>query len=88
MIQWNLAMTSATLTSKGQVTIPAEVRQRMGLGSGDRIEFVELETGGFAIRPAIDDVRSLKGALRKPAKPVSVDDMNAAIRKRAAGRRR
>jgi len=79
-------MTTATMTSKGQVTIPAEIRQRMGLGSGDRIEFVELETGEFAIKPAIDDVRSLKGALRKPAQPVSMDDMNAAIRKRAAAR--
>lgn len=82
-------MTTATLTSKGQVTIPAEVRQRMGLGTGDRIEFVELDAGGFAIKPAIDDVRSLKGLLRKPAKAVSVADMNAAIRQRAAvGHRR
>ena len=82
-------MATATITGKGQVTIPAEVRQRMGLGTGDRIEFVELATGDFAIKPAIDDVRSLKGALRKPQKPVGVDDMNAAIRKRvAAGRGR
>lgn len=82
-------MTTATVTSKGQVTIPAEVRQRMGLGTGDRIEFVELDTGGFAIKPAIDDVRSLKGLLRKPGKPVSVDEMNAAVRQRAAaGNRR
>jgi antitoxin PrlF len=79
-------MTTATMTSKGQVTIPAEIRQRMGLGTGDRIEFVELESGDFAIKPAIDDVRSLKGVLRKPDKPVSVDLMNAAIRKRAAAR--
>jgi len=79
-------MSTATLTSKGQVTIPAEVRQRMGLDSGDRIEFVELENGGYAIKPAIDDVRSLKGLLRKPAKPVSVEDMNAAIRARGAKR--
>lgn len=77
-------MATATMTSKGQVTIPAEVRQRMGLASGDRIEFVELGSGEFAIKPAIDDVRSLKGALRQPHKPVSVDDMNSAIRKRAA----
>ena len=79
-------MTTATMTSKGQVTIPAEVRQRMGLDTGDRIEFVELESGEFAIKPANDDVRSLKGALRKPEKPVSVDDMHAALRKRAAAR--
>ena len=82
-------MTTATMTSKGQVTIPAEVRQRMGLSAGDRVEFVELDVGGFAIKPAIDDVRSLKGLLRKPGQPVSVDDMNAAIRQRvAAGHRR
>ena len=80
-------MATATMTSKGQVTIPAEVRQRMGLGSGDRIEFVELEGGEFAIKPAIDDVRSLKGLLRKPEQRVSVADMNAAIRKRAAAGR-
>lgn len=77
-------MSTATLTSKGQVTIPADVRQRLGVGSGDRIEFVEID-GGFAIQPAIDDVRSLKGLLRKPAKSVSIDDMNATIRSRGAG---
>ena len=72
-------MSAATITTKGQVTIPVDVRQRLGLESGDRIEFVEIE-GGFAIRPAIDDVRTLKGLLRKPAKPVTIEDMNAVIR--------
>jgi antitoxin PrlF len=75
-------MTAATLTSKGQLTIPIEVRQRLGLGAGDRVEFVELDGGTFAIRPAIDDVRSLKGLLRKPAGKVSIGDMNAAVRRR------
>lgn len=79
-------MTTATLTSKGQVTIPAEVRQRMGLDTGDRIEFVELESGGYAIQPAIDDVRALKGLLRKPANPVTIENMHAAIRARGAKR--
>lgn len=79
-------MTTATLTSKGQVTIPLEVRQRLGLDTGDRIEFVLLAGGEYAIKPAIDDVRSLKGLLRKPAKPVSVKDMNTAVRTRGAGR--
>ena len=79
------AMSTATITSKGQVTIPSDVRQRLGLASGDRIEFVEID-GAYAIKPAIDDVRSLKGLLRKPVKPVSIDDMNTAIRTRGAGR--
>ena len=78
-------MSTATLTSKGQVTIPADVRQRLGLEAGDRIEFVEID-GGYAIKPAIDDVRSLKGLLRKPAKPVGIEDMNDTIRARGAGR--
>lgn len=52
--------------------------------AGDRIEFVELKDGGFLIKPAVDDVRSLKGLLRKPDKPVSVEDMNEAVRTRAA----
>lgn len=77
-------MATATLTTKGQITIPAAIRHRLGLGAGDRIEFVENADSSFAIRPANDDVRSLKGLLRKPAAPVSVDDMNAAIHEHAA----
>jgi len=68
------------VTSKGQVTIPVDVRRRMGLDRGDRVEFVELESGGFAIRPAVDDVRSLKGLLRPPEEPVAIEDMDKAIR--------
>ncbi len=79
-------MTTATMTSKGQITIPVAIRQRLGLDSGDRIEFVEAADGSFAIRPANDDVRSLKGLLRKPATPVSITDMDSAIRKRAEER--
>ena len=79
-------MTTSTMTTKGQVTIPLDVRRRLGLDAGDRIEFVEIGEGMFAIKPAIDDVRSLKGLLRKPAMPVSVEDMNAAVRARGAGR--
>ena len=78
-------MSTATMTSKGQITIPADVRKRLGLESGDRVEFVEVE-GGFAIKPANDDVRSLKGLLRKPAKRVSIEDMNAVIRARGGTR--
>lgn len=79
-------MTTATLTSKGQLTVPRDVRQRLGLDFGDKVEFVEIEQGMFAIKPVIGDIRSLKGLLKKPAKPVSVEDMNAAVRARAARR--
>ncbi|XGA81383.1 type II toxin-antitoxin system PrlF family antitoxin [Halomonas sp. CH40] len=72
-------MATATLTSKGQVTIPVQVRASLGLDSGDRIEFVELEKGQYAIIAATHSVKDLKGMIRTPANPVSIEDMNAAI---------
>lgn len=75
-------MPAATLTSKGQITIPAPVRVALGLDAGDRVEFIELGKGRFAIVPATAPLRRLKGLIRKPEKPVSIDDMNAAIARR------
>lgn len=80
-------MATATVTSKGQVTIPAKVRASLGLDAGDRIEFVELENGQFAIMAAVHSVQSLKGLVRKPASPVSIDDMNVAIAAQGASAR-
>ena len=80
-------MATATLTSKGQVTIPASVRAALGLGTGDRIEFVELAKGQFAIVPGTRSVQALKGLIRKPVAPVSIDEMNAAIQKHGAAAR-
>jgi AbrB family looped-hinge helix DNA binding protein len=73
------------MTSKGQVTIPRPVRTALGLDSGDRIEFVEVEKGQFAIVAATRSVQELKGLFRgKRSKPVSIEEMNAAIAKRAS----
>ncbi len=79
-------MTTATVTSKGQITIPQSVRQRLGIDAGHRIEFVEVSDGEFSIKPLIEDVSSLKGLLKKPVKAVSIEDMRAAIRRRGAGK--
>jgi AbrB family looped-hinge helix DNA binding protein len=78
---------TATLTSKGQITLPKEVREALGVGTGDRVEFVAEEKGVYKVIPATRDVRSLKGLLSKPAKPVSVEDMNRAIARGASKRR-
>lgn len=77
-------MSTATLTSKGQVTIPAKVRVAMGLDTGDRIEFIEMDDGTFTIMAATHSVKELKGMIRKPAKPVSIEDMNVAIEAQGA----
>jgi antitoxin PrlF len=74
-------MTRATLTSKGQITIPKEVRERLGVEAGDRLEFVEQERGVYRVVAATKDVRRLKGLVPKPRQPVSVEDMKAAVRR-------
>jgi len=81
-------MASATITSKGQVTIPVQVRSALGLDAGDRIEFVEVAKGQFAIVAATRSVRELKGLFQdRRRKRVSIEEMNAAIARRAAGSR-
>ena len=77
-------MATATLTSKGQMTLPKSVRERMGLDSGDRVEFVEVTDGVFNIVAATRDVRELRGMISKPKDAVSLDDMNLAIARRAS----
>ncbi|OFZ89544.1 MAG: AbrB family transcriptional regulator [Betaproteobacteria bacterium RBG_16_66_20] len=76
-------MATAIVTSKGQVTIPKLVRDGLGVETGDRVEFVELERGVYTVVAATRDVRDLKGMIPKPARPVSVEDMNKAIRRHA-----
>lgn len=77
-------MATATLTSKGQITIPLAVRRKLGLDTGDRVEFVELASGEFALKTATEDVRSLKGMIQRPPQPVSIAAMNAAIKRRGS----
>src|ERR1700736_4087668 len=73
-------MASATLSSKGQVTLPKSVRDRLGVEAGDRLEFIESEQG-FLVVAATRDIRSLKGIVGRPKKPVTLEDMNKAIEK-------
>jgi len=79
-------MTTATITSKGQITIPKEVREALGVGTGDRVEFVAEEKGVYKVVAATRDVRHLKGLVAKPAKPVTLEAMKLAIAKGASGR--
>ena len=81
-------MTVATLTSKGQTTIPKQVREHLKLNPGDKLDFVVESGGRVVIRPAKLDVRELKGLLkRRDGKVLSIEEMNAAIARGAAGKR-
>lgn len=77
-------MATATVTSKGQITLPAAIRTALALEAGSRVEFVELNKGQFAIIPVTSPVSALKGVLRKPNAPVTIEGMNAAIAAQAA----
>ncbi len=79
-------MPQATLTSKGQITLPKEVRESLGVGTGDRVDFVETAKGVYTGVAAARDVRDLKGLIAKPPRPVTVEAMRRAIAKRASRR--
>ncbi len=77
-------MSTATLTSKGQITIPADVRRILNVQSGDRVEFVQVEPGRFELVAATRSVRDLKGMFGATARTISIDDMNRTIANSAA----
>jgi len=79
-------MPRATLTSKGQLTLPKAIRDRLRLAAGDKVDFVVKDDGTVVLHPTTIEVKELKGLLhRKGIKAQSVKAMNAAIRRRAAG---
>ncbi len=80
-------MTTATITTKGQITIPASVRQALAVDTGDRVEFVEIDPGQFLFMAANRSVTELRGMFGKPKKPVSVEEMNRVIAARGASAR-
>jgi antitoxin PrlF len=80
-------MSTATLTSKGQITIPVEVRNSLQVDAGDRVEFVLIAPGRYEFVAATRDVTALKGMFGPAKKSVSIASMNAAIARRGAATR-
>lgn len=82
-------MPAATVTSKGQITLPKEIRVRLRLEEGDRVAFRERPDGSIVLEPETLDLLSLEGRIRPRVRGVSLDDMDAAVRravtKRSAG---
>lgn len=80
-------MATATVTSKGQITIPANVREALQVEPGDRVEFVEVDPGRFEVVAATRSITELKGLFGKAKRRVSIEDMNKAIAARGAAAR-
>ncbi len=81
-------MPTATVTSKGQITIPKQVRELLRVEAGDQVDFTLNERGDVVVRSANADVRELRGFLKRSRRrPVRVEAMDAAILREHARKR-
>jgi AbrB family looped-hinge helix DNA binding protein len=79
-----LIMPTATMTSKGQITVPAQIRAALRLDAGDKIDFIEIEKGQFAIRARTASIRDLEGCIPKLDHVPTIEEINEAIADAAA----
>jgi len=82
-------MPTATVTSKGQVTIPKPIRERLKVKAGDQIDFVTDEAGRVVLQPGSSELTELRGMLaREGRRAVSLAEMEAAIARHLTRRER
>lgn len=81
-------MATATITAKGQTTIPKSVRDRLHLGPGDRVEFIIQDDGTALMVPATLSLAELKASIPSPERALSLAEMDEAARRHAAERAR
>ena len=77
-------MVAATVTSKGQITIPVAVRKRLRLRAGSKVDFVENKAGELVLKPRTGDIRELYGIVKYDGPPLSIEEINEAIGDAAA----
>jgi antitoxin PrlF len=76
-------MSTARLSTKGQLVVPKEIREFLGLEPGDRIDFVVEEDGRVSLRPALVDFRTLRGSVGDvEGRSVTLEEMDRTIRHR------
>ncbi len=81
-------MVTATLTSKGQLTIPKTVRDSLHLRTGDRIAFIVQGHAEAVLKPMTKSVDEVFGLLHSTAQTrMSIDDMKAAVAARMRNRK-
>lgn len=69
----------ATITAKGQVTVPKVIRDKLRLKPGDRVDFLLDASGELRVAPVTASVKQLKGMVPRPVKPVTLEQMDEAI---------
>jgi AbrB family looped-hinge helix DNA binding protein len=79
-------MPVATLSSKGQITLPKKIREQLKLQPGERMEFLVEPDGRVTVWPVTSDVTILKGLIPIPKQPVTLEAMRTAIKQRGSRR--
>ncbi|RKX37445.1 MAG: AbrB family transcriptional regulator [Verrucomicrobia bacterium] len=69
----------ATVTSKGQLTLPIEARRKFGIRAGSKLDFIFVGDDRMEVIPMTDSIKNLKGMVPPPAKPLTLEEMDAAI---------
>jgi AbrB family looped-hinge helix DNA binding protein len=78
-------MSTATMTSKGQITVPKDVRDALKLEPGSKVMFVEVAPGHFRIIARTGKISDLAGMLHRPGqRTMSLEEMDAGIAEAAA----
>ncbi len=72
-------MLQSIMTSRGQITIPAEIREKLCLSSGNKLEFL-LKDDQIVMLPINKSIRGLKGILPKPDIALTCEEMNKIIK--------
>lgn len=73
-------MEQAKVTSKGQITIPKKIREKLGLKPGDKVNFVVDSDGNIKIQPQNIPIEKLRGILHRPGqKTISLEEMEQGI---------
>ena len=75
---------ATVITSKGQVTIPKPVRDKLKLRTGDRLDFIVESDGTVRLVPITTSIKELKGLVPKPKRILSLEDMDKAIARGAS----
>lgn len=79
-------MPTSTISADGRITVPKKIREHLGVGAGDDLDFQISDRGDVVVTTATVDVRMLKGMLKPRGPKVSLGAMNRAVRRGASGR--
>lgn len=76
-------MSEARMTSKGQITVPKDVRLKLNLRPGDRVLFIVEDDGAVRMRALNKDISSLIGILPRPKRAATLEEIEEAIQRAA-----